>query len=367
MRRQARLASVVAGARVALAMTIALALPTPGPAEVVITHDGVDCVVAGVFPVIQARLEPPGEVAGARVYFHARGTPHWYYVDMKSEGDAAYQGILPRPLESLEGLDYYIETLTPSFVQGRSQEYSARVIRDSESCPVGGRAAITMSSVPSALLVGAPEGAPAIPPGFSDLGLVSGASGAGGSATSAAGAGGTSTGGISTGVLVGIGAAAAAAGIAVAVTGSGSDGAMQDGQTSGGASPGGTPEPAPTPTPAPDVSGRWAGSFVENPSTVRCTVTSDLSLDLQQNGTNVTGTFQLVIRTATSAPGDPCPVGPGDALNGPASGTVNGDTIVLQLQIPGGGPALVLPGTISDGRMGGTDPEGGGSWEVTRQ
>jgi hypothetical protein len=100
---------------------------------------------------------------------------------------------------------------------------------------------------------------------------------------------------------------------------------------------------------------------------VRCTVTAGLSLDLQQNGTDVTGTFQLTIHTATSAPGDPCPVGPGDVLNGPTSGTVNGDTIVLQLQIPGGGPALVLPGAISENRMGGTDPEGGGSWEVTRQ
>jgi hypothetical protein len=357
MTRQAR------GVRIAMAMAIALALAPPGLAEVAITHDGVDCVVAGAFPVIQATLEPPGEVARARVYFHARGTPHWYYVDMTSEGDSAYAGTLPRPLDSLDRLDYYIQTLAPGFVEARSPEYSAQVITGSQSCPAGMRTATTMSSVPSALLVGAPEGAPAIPPGFSNVSLVGSAGGAGG----AAGAGAAAPGGISTGVLVGIGAAAGVAGVAVAAGGGGGDGGTSDGSAGGGASPNPTPTPAPTPTPTPDVSGRWAGSFDDSPSATECTVTADLSLDLQQNGTDVTGTYQLRILTATSAPGDPCPVGPGDVVTGPLSGVVNGDTITLGLQIPGGGPPLVLPGTISDNRMGGTDPDGGGSWEVTRQ
>jgi hypothetical protein len=361
MKRQAH------GARIALAMAVALALASPGLAEVVITHDGVDCVVAGVFPVIQATLEPPGEVARARVYFHARGTPHWYYVDMTSAGDGAYAGTLPRPLESLDQLDYYIQTLAPGFVEARSPEYSAQVITDSESCPAGMRAATTMSSVPSALLVGAPEGAPAIPPGFSNVSLVSSAGGAGGAATGAAGAGAAAPGGISTGVLVGIGAAAGAAGIAVAAGGGGNDKATQGGSTSPAGMAGATPEPQPTPTPAPDVSGRWAGSFDQTPSPADCAVSADLSLDLQQNGADVTGTFQMVIRTAPPPPGDTCPVKPGDVLNGPLSGVVNGDIITLGLRIPGGGPTLVLPGTISDNRMGGTDPDGGGSWEVTRQ
>jgi hypothetical protein len=347
MKRQAR------GGRIAMAMAIALALTSPGLAEVVITHDGVDCVVAGVFPVIQATLDPPGEVARARVYFHAGGTPHWYYVDMTSAGDGAYAGTLPRPLESLDHLDYYIQTLAPGFVEARSPEYSAQVVTGSQGCPAGLRTATTMSSVPSALLVGAPEGAPAIPPGFSNVSLVGGAGGAGG---------------VSTGVLVGIGAAAGAAGIAVAAGGGGGDGAGTQGGAGGTAPPaGGTPEPQPTPTPAPDVSGRWVGSFDDSPSATECYTTAGLSLDLQQNGMNVTGTYQLTIRTATPPPGGTCPVGPGDVVSGALSGVVNGDTIELGLNIPGGGPPLILPGTISDNRMGGTDPDGGGSWDVTRQ
>jgi hypothetical protein len=207
--------------------------------------------------------------------------------------------------------------------------------------------------------VGSP-GAPAVPPGFSSVRLVGGLGGAG-----AAAAGATGAGGVPTGLLIGIGAAAGAAGIAVGVTRGGKGG--PEGGRAAGSTPAGTPEPMPTPTPEPNVSGHWAGTFNENPSATRCTVTSDLSLDLQQNGVDVVGTFQLVIRTATSAPGDPCPVGPGDVLDGPASGTANGATIMLELQIPGGGPALVLPGMISGNNMGGTDPAGGGTWQVTRQ
>jgi hypothetical protein len=48
------------------------------------------------------------------------------------------------------------------------------------------------------------------------------------------------------------------------------------------------------------------------------------------------------------------------------AGVVNGDIIMLELGIPGGGPSLILPGTISGDTMGGTDPEGGGGWELSR-
>ncbi len=174
-----------------LAIAITLASASPALAEVVITHDGVDCVVVGSFPVIRARLEPRAEVAQARVYFQARGTPHWYYVEMRSDAGTAFEGMLPRPLDSLDGFDYYIEALGPRLTQGRTRDYSARVITESRGCAPGLRTATAVGSVPSGLLVGAAEGAPALPPGFSHFGLVSRA---GGAATSAAGAGAPSCG-----------------------------------------------------------------------------------------------------------------------------------------------------------------------------
>jgi hypothetical protein len=358
MRRGAR------GAGFAVAITLATA--SPALAEVVITHDAVDCVVAGRFPLIRAGLEPRAEVAQARVYFQARGTPHWYYVEMRSDGAAAFEATLPRPLDSLQGLNYYIEALGRGLAQGRTRDYAARVTTEDRGCPAGLRMA-TVGSAPSSLVVGAAEGAPALPPGFSHAGLVSSVTG---SAASAAGAGATGTGGISTGMLVGLGAAAATAGIAVAAGGGGGD-------TQGEATPSGpspvampTPTPTPTPTPAPDLTGRWAGQFVEVPSAVQCSVTSDLNLDLRQSMTNLTGTFQLAIRSATPAPQDPCPVRPGDVFTGPVSGVLNGDSISLQLQITGG-PSFFLHGTVSGNRMGGTSPPDsdgpGGSWELVRQ
>jgi hypothetical protein len=120
---------------VGTAMTLVTAVSAPAFPEVVITHDRVDCVAAGSVPVIRARLEPPGEVARARVYFQAQGTTYWYYVEMKTQGDVAFEGSLPRPLKSLRGFNYYIETLGPAFGQGRSQEYTAQVVGESGSCP----------------------------------------------------------------------------------------------------------------------------------------------------------------------------------------------------------------------------------------
>ena len=365
MRRQPTREWAVSMGLATMVAAIVLTLPTSALAEVEIAHDGVDCVVAGQFPVIQARLQPSGEVARARVYFHARGTPDWYFVEMKSEGGAAFEGTLPQPLDTLDGLEYYIETVATGFVQDRSREFSARVITGSESCPAGRRTATAMGSVPSALLVGAPEGAPALPPGFADIGLV-GASGAG--APGAGAAAGTSGGGISTGALLGIAAGAGAA-VAVAVAAGGDEGVASPAAAAGTAA-GGMPEPTPTPTPAPDVSGRWAGTFDEIPSATQCSVQNDLALDLQQSGSAVSGTFQLLIRSATPAPSDPCPVQAGDAFTGLCSGTVNGDTISLQLAITGG-PSFFLGGTISGDRMGGSSPPDsggpGGSWEVNRQ
>jgi hypothetical protein len=358
MRQQARL---MAGHAV-LAATFTLGLPLLAAAAVEITHGGVDCVVAGQFPVIRAALEPPGELARARVYFHGRGAAVWYYVEMKGAGGSAFEGILPQPLSTLDGIEYYIETLAASFDERRSPEFDADVITSSDACPLGRTTAAMMSSVPSAIVVGAPGGAPAIPPGFANVGL---APAAGAAASTAAGASAGVSGGVSTGMLVGLGAAAAMAGIAVAAGDGGSSVAENPTAPTGG----GGPQPTPTPTPVPmhDVTGRWAGTFDENPSPTRCTVETDLSLQLQQLGTAVSGAFQLVIGTANSVPADPCPVGPGDVLNGPVSGVVNGDTISLELGIPGGGPSLMLYGSVSDDRMGGTDPAGGGSWDVRRQ
>ena len=343
------------GVWLAAAVTIALAEPGAAAAAVEITHDRVDCIVAGRFPIIEARLQPPGEVARARVYFHAGGRLDWYYVEMKTSGDSAFEGVLPQPLGSIQSVEYYIEAVDRAFAQGRSPEYSARVVGNPGACASDLKTASALASVPSKLLIGAPQGAAAVPAGFSGLGLV----------------GGAAAGGISPALLLG-GVAVAGVAVGVAAGGSGGDGGGDGGGAAGGPSPSPTPQPTPTPAAGPDVTGRWAGSIVENPSTVQCSVTSDLELDLQQSGGVVSGTFQLAIRTVTPAPQDPCSVQPGEAFGGPASGTVDGSSVTLQLLIQSN-PATQfdLQGTIFEDRLGGNippDADGpGGSWNVMRQ
>lgn len=133
--------------------TLALGLPLLATAAVEITHGGVDCVVAGQFPVIQATLQPPGHGARARVHFHGRGAASWYSVEMKATGGAAFEGILPQPLASLRGIEYYIEALATSFDERRSAEFDADVIAGSETCASGRATATMTSSVTTAIRV----------------------------------------------------------------------------------------------------------------------------------------------------------------------------------------------------------------------
>jgi hypothetical protein len=165
-----------------------------------------------------------------------------------------------------------------------------------------------------------------------------------------------------------IGGAAAAAGAAVVVARGGDD----DSGSNQGPGERPTPTPAPTPEPTRDVSGRWAGSFVENPSAVQCSVSAGLEATLQQESpAAASGSFVLTIRSATPAPQDPCPVAAGDSFSGPAGLSLAGASVELRLAIPGGGPEVVLQGVLEGETMGGTSPPDsggpGGTWELTRQ
>jgi hypothetical protein len=85
---------VIVRALVALA---AAALATP-PLEAALTvqHQAVGCVLAERHPRLDARFDPEAEVAGARVFFRAAGTPHWYSVAMVAQA-GLWSGTLPKP------------------------------------------------------------------------------------------------------------------------------------------------------------------------------------------------------------------------------------------------------------------------------
>ena len=191
-----------------------LQAPAAAPSALVIDHGGVNCLVAGRFPVLEARFEPRGEVARARVYFRARGTPAWYAVEMTPEG-AGHRAVLPAPRSETAGVDYYVEALDRRFGGSRTDEHSPDVVRG--TCDRRLAAPFLASA---RVVVSAPSGAPPLPPGFSPQGVAS-AAGAGGAGGAGAAAGGV---GVKAVVLGGVLAAGATAGVVAASGGSGESG-----------------------------------------------------------------------------------------------------------------------------------------------
>jgi hypothetical protein len=233
----------------AVAVALVVCNASASSAAVTIAHHGVGCVVAAQFPRFEARLLPADEVSRARLHFRPVGSPHWYSVAMKPEGEV-FAGVLPKPKPSLKQIEYYIEVTDTAFGSSRTAEHRPDVASGPLACQ--DRVAAVALNAASVLIEG-PAGAPLVPVGFDPAGVVAatpagGASGAGTGAgapgtTGAAGAGSSAAAGVSgsgggigtTGLVIG-GVAAVGAGVAIAVAGGGGDSGST---SSGGGSAGG--------------------------------------------------------------------------------------------------------------------------------
>jgi hypothetical protein len=185
---------------VMLALTLAAQARPLRAQGVAIDHGGVGCLVAGVFPRLDACFAPEDALARARVHFRARGTVPWYYVDFSAAGGCR-SVLLPKPLPTIPGVDYYVTAVDRAFAETRTRDHSPRVVRQEGDCDRG--LLIAAGSATGVVLLGAlASGAPAVPAGFSPEGIVS-APAEGGGPTSQAKAGG---GGGGVGVLLGLGA-----------------------------------------------------------------------------------------------------------------------------------------------------------------
>jgi hypothetical protein len=148
----------------------------------VIEHKAVSCIVAGVFPRLDACFVPADDLSRARVHFRADGTEHWYFVDMAAAGGCR-SVLLPKPLASTKGIDYYVSALGRTFDETRTSEYTPRVVPREGDCDRDLLVAGAASA--GTVLLGAVAGAAATPPGFSAEGIVAaptsgGSSGSGG-------------------------------------------------------------------------------------------------------------------------------------------------------------------------------------------
>jgi hypothetical protein len=306
-----------------------------------INHDEVRCVIVDRFPVLEARFEPDGMLAQARVLFRAAGSEVWYYVEMKQD-QGAFRGILPKPLKTTPRIEYYVEAVDRSLGQARTPDYSAAVVGPGQCAPKL-RVAATVASANIPLGSLAPGGT-LLPPGFSAAGIVDvvagGAVAANGAAAGATGA--TAGGGLSTATLLGVvGAGVVAGGAAIAVSASRSDTASSA---------------------TPNLTGHWAGSYIFQGAIV-CDVEVSLTADLTQSGSNLSGPGTF--RTRTSARPD-CGI---QDVQITLTGSLVGSAVNLTLVHLGCVSAMT--GTVSGNTMGGNWTESGcggkGIWNLTRQ
>jgi hypothetical protein len=209
----------------------------PTPAGSAQTHAGlvieprpVDCVVARQFPKIAACIRPAAEVARALLYFRARGRSEWYYVSMsRRAGEPCFEGVLPKPRPETTALEYYFEAYSGEMGDSRTEERQAVVVGGREQCAAG---VLASGASSAAVTVVAPAGAPAVPPGFSPMG-VSAAKTASATAADAAKGSGAAGGGAATKVLIVAGGVAAVGGAALGISG----GSGGDASNAGGSSP----------------------------------------------------------------------------------------------------------------------------------
>jgi hypothetical protein len=151
------------------APTTDLTTSSPAPNATDIQHDPVGCVVAGQFPLLDAKIEPASSVARARIYFRAAAVENWYYVEM-TPAEAGFVGKLPRPKVEASPIHYYIQAATTDFGEGRTPEVEAIVVADAKDCPQDKKVA-AIGPPGEVTVFSAATGAAIAPVGFAAGGL----------------------------------------------------------------------------------------------------------------------------------------------------------------------------------------------------
>lgn len=95
-------------------------------------HDALRCMSPGEFPVVEAVFDgaESRSLRKAQVYFKARRTDAWYFVEMEREEETRLRAILPKPLAETDRVHYYLFFLSGSFATWQSEEYSVQGQRD---------------------------------------------------------------------------------------------------------------------------------------------------------------------------------------------------------------------------------------------
>lgn len=270
---------------------------------VAIEHEAVGCVVAGKHPQIVACFAPPSELARARVYFRADGSPYWYFVPMSSSAPC-FVGTLPKPRSQTKRIVYYVQAVDRHFAETRTADAAPEVVGSAAECQ---NVPVAAFANKAAVSVSAAAGSPLVPIGF-----VAGA-GIGVGTIAVIGGGAAVAGGV---LAAGGGPTSTAPPVAVAPpTVSSTAPPAPPAPTPDPVAP--TPGPTPTPTPTPTPSPTPTPTPTPTPGPFTLTLTKTSGLNLLHNVTDNFG--QISCGTGCNS----------------ATGTYPGGTVVVLTEQPG--------------------------------
>jgi hypothetical protein len=111
-----------------LLLPVALTLSVSAQAQTIpdISHDPLDCVGEGKYPVVDAAIESEEDIRIAKVYFRSDTAPRFYWVEMViHEGN--FVGILPKPSPETAKVIYYIEAVDIAYNDAIDVEHEPEV------------------------------------------------------------------------------------------------------------------------------------------------------------------------------------------------------------------------------------------------
>ena len=116
-----------------IAVAVLALLPSAVRADgVAIDHTPVGCVVAGKHPQLVACFSPQSQLARARVYFRADGTPTG--TSCRWRPAPCFVGTLPKPKATIKKLNYYVQATDRTFAETRTADAAPDVVAHASEC-----------------------------------------------------------------------------------------------------------------------------------------------------------------------------------------------------------------------------------------
>jgi hypothetical protein len=109
-------------------------LPPAEGGPLSISHEAVGCMIAGEFPLIDARVEPAANVARVRLMFKGAQSTEYFFVEFGAL-EGMFVAKMPKPTAAASPVSYYIQAVSTDGIEVQSPEVNSDVVESADQCP----------------------------------------------------------------------------------------------------------------------------------------------------------------------------------------------------------------------------------------